>query len=177
MTKKSNKKKQRRNICIVFEELCDEQFRWTVPEIQAVIDGWNEGLGICDISYITGRDEGEASLLIMSIQNEWDQIILERSRGLLTSEPIKLKRNYKGHLNKFLNSIKESGGVYTAFENVSVDYFWDEDELMLLRLYNLQKKPIEDIAKHFRKSVLSTALAIIDRCDRRGFGYYMNEVI
>jgi hypothetical protein len=158
---------KKRDIYIVLEHLEDRQFTWSLAEIKNVIFHWNEGYSTEYINGVAKRESGEVELLIMSIEAETRGIIKTRDNGFKQSSPLNLPNRYNTGLQHFYNSIKEENGIYVSFQNVNIDYFWDEGELLLLELNCIQKKPLQEIAKHFKKSILDVSLAIIDRYSRK----------
>jgi hypothetical protein len=160
-------KPRKRNTCIVLEHLDDEQFKWSLAEMKNAIFHWNEGYSTEYINKVIKREAGEVELLIMSIEAERPSIIKTRNNGFQQSSPLTLPNRYNTGLQSFYDSIKEDGGTYVSFQNVNVDYFWDEGELLLLELNCIQRKPLHEMAKHFKKSILDVSLAIIDRYSRK----------
>jgi hypothetical protein len=154
----------RRNIYIVLEDL---DFFWSLQEVLAVIELWNDGCSLSLIASQVKRFEDEIALLIISV-NHHRRIFIPRDRDAIRhSSSVSLPNDFDVNISRFLSQLKN--GYYMFEQNVSVDFIWCESKV--LEFDELWKKGyhIADIQKRLkRKSIQDIALIAIDRC-RKGF--------
>lgn len=132
---------------------------WTYDELETVIDMWNLGYSIEDISFEANHLVEEIGLLIIDLSKKRG-LFNKRKRGLKSSPPINLTAYYSNIKKRFLNANKNG---YEVFSDGTVDFIWDEKQV--IRFDNLWNSGFSfgHIKNHLNRPEKDIWMLIVDR--------------
>ncbi len=132
---------------------------WPINEFKSVVDYWNEGLSLEEISKMISRTEDEVSLLIIDLA-EYTKVIQKRDRGIQQSSPVSITASNRISISRFLTSYKNG---YEMYHHGKVDFIWDER--VVVQFDDMWKKglSIEHIKNPLKRPYIEICVLVIDR--------------